>query len=524
MNPWWMVAVALWPGWAAAVTLDTDNPDLSLNLDQTLRYTYAQRQSHPDARIAANGAFDQGDALFGPHEAIANRIDWLGEFGLRYRQHLGLRVSVAAWFDAAYGDQGRSNPGAQPNGTPSYSGNRFTPYVQRYYRGPSGEFLDAFAFGSFEWGESVWNVKLGRHAVVWGESLFGSNHAVAYGQTPSDGLKAVANPGASAKETALPIGQLSWVAQIDPELSLLGQYLYEWRPNRLPEGGTYFGVADSVLNGPNVNRLPTVAGRGGDWGLGVKWRPDWLDGTVSAFVRRFDDKAGWVAQATGADTRAVYARGIDLWGLSLAKNVGGVAVGSELSYRRHGPLTSDAASSAAATFEGARGNTWHALLNGALALGPTRFYSLASLAGELTWSGLDRVTQHPQLYRARGVLAACATQAKLKGCVDDSYLGAALSFNMVWLQVWPGVDMEMPLFYSAGLRGNAPSNGGGTEGSVTWRVGLTAKAYARHQFDLAYTGYRQQLLSDPTSLYGSRVLGAPYKDKGWLSFTYQTYF
>ncbi len=103
-------------------------------------------------------------------------------------------------------------------------------------------------------------------------------------------------------------------------------------------------------------------------------------------------------------------------------------------------------------------------------------------------------------------------------------MSISFSFVPTWLQAFPGVDLEMPLFLSNNFKGNAPSNGGGNEGTSTWKIGLTAKAYARHQFDLAYTGYDQKIEDLPGSTYGSRVLGAPYKDKGWLSFTYQVTF
>ncbi len=496
-----------------------------ISVRNTLRYQHAWRMQQPDPLIANNGSVDQGDALFDRHDAIAQRVDWLGEMDWLWRDGMGLRVSAAAWFDGAYGGQGRSNPVALPSAAPSYANNQFTPYVRRYYRGPSGEFLDAFVFANWAVSDTAWSVKAGRHAVVWGESLFGGTHAITYGQTPVDGMKAVANPGVSAKETALPIHQLSLEAQLTPELALLGQYLLEWRPNRVPEGGTFFGVADAVLMGPNVNRAAAQEGRAGDWGLALKWRPMWLDGTLGVYARRFDDKAGWLAQVyTQGATRAVYARGIGLWGVSLAKNVGGVALGAEVSRRINAPLTSDTAHSALDTYEGARGNTWHALLNGVLALGPSRLYDSATVSGELAWSGLDKVTSHPELYRSAATLASCSTQTLLKGCANGSYVGAFLAFTPVWLQVLPGVDLEMPVFYGAGLRGNAPTNGGGSEGAVTWKVGLTAKVQARHQIDLSYNGYGQKVAVDATSPYGSRILGAPYKDKGWLSLTFQTAF
>ena len=513
---------------ASAFPIDSDLPDLKLSWNNTLRYNWGMRMQKSDPRIANNALYDQGDALFDRYDTIANRLDLLSEFDLIYRERYGLRVTAAAWYDLAYGSRGRSNPNATGAvvAPPSYTNNEFSPYVRRYYAGPSAELLDAFVFGAFDIGSTVWNVKIGRHALVWGESLFGSTHAVSYSQAPSDGIKAISNPGASAKETALPINQLSLLTQINPTVTLLAQFGFEWRPNRIPEGGTYFG-ADGVNEGPNVNRLSAIEGRSGDWGLGLKWSPAWLDGTLGFYTRRFDDKGGWLAQAAaGSQTRAVYARDIGLLGITLAKSISGVSVGAELSHRSDGPLTSDGSSSAGPSggYEGARGDTWHGLLNGVASLGPSPLYHSAVLSAELAWSRLDRVTRNPKLFRARGYLALCDSDATMVGCADNEFMSLALSFVPTWLQVFPGVDLEMPLFFSKNLKGNAPTNGGGNEGFITWKVGLTAKAYARHQFDLAYTGYHQKIENAPGSTFGSRVLGAPYIDKGWLSFTYQITF
>ncbi|MBU1167987.1 MAG: DUF1302 family protein [Proteobacteria bacterium] len=109
----------------------------------------------------------------------------------------------------------------------------------------------------------------------------------------------------------------------------------------------------------------------------------------------------------------------------------------------------------------------------------------------------------------------------MRGCADKEFMSLALSFTPTWIQVYPGVDLGMPLFFSRNVKGNAPTNGGGSEGFTVYKIGLTAKVYARHQFDLAYTGYDQKIETLPGSTFGSRVLGVPYSDKGWLSFTYQ---
>jgi len=511
-----------------AFPLATASPDITMSWNNSLRYNWAMRMQERDPRIADNALYDQGDALFDRFDTIANRLDWLSEFDLSYGQRSGLRLTAAAWYDDAYGSFGRSNPNALGTGAAptSYVNNQFTSPVEDAYHGPSAELLDAFVFRSFDVGPTAWNMKLGRHALVWGESLFGSTHAISYSQAPSDGMKAVANPGASAKETALPVSQVSMLTQINPEVSLVAQLGFEWRPNRIPEGGTYFG-ADGVNEGPNVKRLSALEGGSGDLGLGLNWRPDWLDGMLGLYGRRFDDKGGWLAQAAGdGQTRAVYGRDIGLMGITLTKNIGGSALGLELSHRRNDPLVSDLAASAgpANGYEGARGDTWHGLVNGVTSFGPSLWYQTAVLSAELAWSGLDRVTAHPELYRAQGSLPSCDSEPTMRGCADQDFISLAVSFVPTWLQVSPGVDMEMPLFFATNFKGNAPSNGGGNEGFTTYKIGLTAKVHARHQFDLAYTGYDQKITAAPDTLFGSRVLGPPYKDKGWLSFTYQVSF
>lgn len=511
---------------ARAFTIDTGSPDFTLVWNNTLRYNWGMRMQGRDPLIADNAIFDQGDALFDRYDTIANRLDLLSEFDLVYRQRYGLRISAAAWYDNAYGDRGRSNPNAKGvDASPiSYVDNEFTSYVKRYYAGPSGELLDAFVYGIFDVGDTVWNVKVGRHALIWGESLFGSTHAISYSQVPSDGMKGVTNPGASAKETALPVAQASTIAQINPELSLLAQVGFEWEPTRIPEGGTYFGV-DVVNQGPNVNRLPMIEGEGGDLGLGLKWSPEWLDGTLSFYARRFDDKNGWLAQPAGnGQTRAVYARDIGLLGVALVKKIDWLLAGMELSYRFDDPLTSAGSAGPEGGYEGARGNTWHGVLNGIVSFGPSAIYDSAFLSAELAWNRLDRVTRNPELYWAKGYNPACDVDGTMKGCADRQFVSLGLAFTPAWNQVYPGVDLELPMFFSRNLAGNAPSNGGGAEGFTVYKIGLTAKVYSRHQFDLAYTGYDQKIESAPDFVFGSRVLGGPLQDKGWLSFTYQVTF
>ena len=76
------------------------------------------------------------------------------------------------WYDAAYDGTSHSNPNLPFRNIPSYVNNQYSDYTKRFYRGPSGEILDAFVFSGFDVGPVPAAIKAGRHSLYWGESLF----------------------------------------------------------------------------------------------------------------------------------------------------------------------------------------------------------------------------------------------------------------------------------------------------------------------------------------------------------------
>ena len=105
----------------------------------------------------------------------------------------------------------------------SYDNNKYSSFTKRYYRGPSGEILDAFVFGNFDIGPTTLHVKAGKHSIFWGDVAFNANHSVSYSQMPNDSRKSLASPGVEAKETVLPLNQLSGQLQITDKLAVAGQ-------------------------------------------------------------------------------------------------------------------------------------------------------------------------------------------------------------------------------------------------------------------------------------------------------------
>src|SRR5262249_39001428 len=158
--------------------------------------------------------------------------------------------SFAGWYDLAYRNHTVNiAPALAAAGVPSGygpAGASLSDYALDRYRGPWGEFLDAFAWARFEPAGIPVSLKAGRHSIYWGESLLlgGAIHGVAYSQVPLDLIKAFATPGSEVKELYRPLAQVSANVQLTPSLSLAGQYFLEWQSYLYPEAGTFAGPAD----------------------------------------------------------------------------------------------------------------------------------------------------------------------------------------------------------------------------------------------------------------------------------------
>lgn len=537
--------VACAAGTARAMEFETGNPDLAVRWDNTVRYNYAVRVENRDQKIGNSALADEGTYSFDRGDAVANRLDLLTELDLVYKKRHGLRVSGAAWYDAAYGSTSRGNPNPPLSAIPSYIGNQYSPLVKRLYRGGTGEILDAFVFGGVDIGDVPVQAKAGRHTVYWGESLFlgGHMHGIAYAQNPLDLQKGFATPGVEVKELFRPLNQLSAQAQVSDTLSVAAQYLLEWEPARYPEGGTYLGPVDFAFNGPDRQFLSGALGfasRGpaaepkqrGEWGLSARWSPQALDGTVGFYYRRFADKMPQtlLTQVGAGISRynLVYADNIDLFGLSLAKNVKGVSVGAEISKRRNTPLNSQVLGVAPGLPEqgetkGARGDTWHALVNAAGVIPKTAAFDSASWAAELQWSRWSKVRSGANLFNALGY-APCNNKDKWDGCVTKDYVGTSIAFTPTWFQVFPGVDLSAPVTYAIGLKGNSATVFGGNEKLGNYSIGLSADVRQKYRFDLKYIDYVGRYKDNGTAVTAQNGLTTFLKDRGFVSLTFKTSF
>lgn len=532
-------------GPAAAFKIDTGSPDAELRWDNTVKYNAGWRVEERNNAIGDAWGYQAGEYKFDKGDMVTNRVDLLTEFDYVYKSNYGFRISGAAWSDAAYDSNVNGNPNFTGflSGT-AYPNNKFTRFAKRYNT-TSGEILDAFVFGRVDVGDVPLDLRAGRHTVYWGESLFTPIHGVSYSQSPADFRKALATPGIEVKELFLPLSQISGHMQLNESVSIAAQYMFEWKPFRLPDGGTYLSQGDIIgaggtnflgipMNGDLNSGRDAVPEDRGNWGVMMKAAPAWLDATVGMYYRRFDDKLPAVLSPGGtfSSFHNAYAKDVMLFGVSLSKSIGGVAVGAEIVRREN---------SALATWFGAsdiaRGDTWHALVNAIAYIGRTPAFDSAVVLAELTYSKLGKIYSGSEANYNGVDYAHCrmgepgyGPYTRKDGCATDDAWGLSLAFTPTWFQALPSVDLSMPISYSVGLAGNSPVPGGGNKGSGSWSIGLGADYQAKYKFTLAYNDYfgdfgmNTGFLGTPTINGSTNAGNGTLKDRGWLSFTFKTSF
>lgn len=613
-------ALAL-PAAAGAFEIDTGNDDLVVRFDNTVRVNTSIRVEGQDDKILANPNYDDADRNFDQGKMFA-RVDLLSEFDVVWKRSLGFRVSAAGWWDPGYSSLSNQSVDTannlDGNGMPSLE---LDGHTKRYGEGPSGEFLDVFAFAKFDIGQAPVNLKLGQTTVYWGESLLlgGAVHGISYAQNPIDLWKGLATPGAEVKELFRPRVGFNVQSQVSDTVSVAAQYFFNWQrfenqAYRYPEAGSYLSVGDPLLFGsesfivaPNAFRasFPTApaylrAWRGkdilpdentGNYGLAVRWSPQWLDGTAGVYYRRTYDMqpqlmltpglaaapaatcsaiggqpvtptqciinqdATNVADLTGkgryGEYNLAFGEDIDIFGLSLSKNIGGISVGAELSYRENMPLVSEAVAVVPAPLvnrsrgqisidevpdsgtPGALGNTMHGLVNLLGIIGDTRLFDTASWNAELTWMTVLDVTQNEAVYKGRDNGSTQWAPYNLIDRPDENYFGLGVNFTPTWFQVFPGVDMYAPLSWSQGISGNSAVTSGGNDGTGTFGVGIAFDIRQKYRFDFKYVGlygdYSQCPRAGVATCVGDAMdipngSTAAISDRDFIAFTFKASF
>lgn len=526
---------------------DTGNPDLRISWDNTLKYSVAARLRDPDQDVAVS--FENPNVDFGAlaldKGVINNRLDLLSEFDLSYR-NVGFRLSGAAWYDTVYMRGNNDYPDSIPipNTVSAVLGGRNdrNSGALKDLMGRKAEFLDAFVYGSADLDGMKLSGRAGKHTQLYGETLFLGANGIAYAQGPVDLVKAFSLPNAQFKEVAMPVGQVSGNLQLSPDLSVGAYVQYDWKPLRLPAAGSYFSAADFVGAGSDlllmplgaVNRIKDQKGSdSGQFGARLKFRVGDYD--LGVYGARYHEKAPipvWDLTAAGrfgaGAYRLVYAKDIDVYGVSASTVIGETNVAAEMSMRRNTPLaplgdlviTTTPGTDNDRDTAYARGNTFHLNLSAITVLPATALWEGASFVGEFAYNRLLDVRHNP--VNALGLTALNTTHTRDHGAFR-------VVFQPEYFQVLPGVDLQVPIGVGYGLFGRsavlqlAPEHGGDVSIGVNaniqnaWRASLNVT----HYFGSA--GPAPSLpASGPEGTYASYK--QYYADRDYVSFSIQRTF
>lgn len=532
---------------ARAVDFPTGDPDLKLRWDTTVKYSSAFRIEGRSGALAdtppATINQDDGDRNFG-RGLISNRLDVFSEADLIYRD-VGARVSVAGWYDTVYN---RSND----NDSPSTANQRSVPYNEfthgtRRIHGRDIEVLDAFVFGSTFIGDVKASVRAGRHTVLWGESLFFGSNAIAGAQSPVDVIKLISVPNSLFKETIRPVGQVSGQLQLSKAVSLAGYYQYDWDKSRLPAVGSYFSTVDildvggeRLLVGPPLvpGGGPAAFFRGNDQPArnsgqgGLALRLHTSDADYGFYAVRWHSKTPVVYVRPGAisppgggppivleppifnppagqlgEYYLVYPEDIRTFGASATTTLGDANISGEVSIRRNTPLASKPLTVTAAQQADndanpayAVGNSVHAQASVIWTLGPTIVAKSALFLAEVAWNRVTSTTRNPQ--------------NRDPNATDDA-LALRMVFEPSYRQVFPGVDLTVPMGLSYSPRGRSSVVGAfAVDKGGDMNLGLTAKYLETWFATLAVTHF-----------YGSVAPTAQnLGDRDYVAFTLRTTF
>lgn len=547
-------------GCSLAGPIELSNPDFELRWDNAVKYSAGIRTRNPSATLTQNVAApaggaggpaalngDDGDRNFRRGGLISNRFDLLSEMDLVYRKDFGLRISGAAWYDSVY-NRGNANDSPATNNSLSVPYNQFTDATQKLH-GRQAELLDAFIFGATDVGTARLSGRLGRHTVLWGESLFFGSNAIAGTQSPVDAIKATSVPGSTTKEIIRPVGQISGQAQLSPALTVMGYYQYEWQPTRLPGAGSYFSPADFLgAGGERIRVAPGVPGNGlaraadlnaknsGQFGLGL--RTQLREWDVGVFATRFHAKTplfysragGSFLPPAGVGTyQAVFPEGIRAFGVSASTSAGSINYAGEVSVRRGTPLTSNPQAVTGVADNNinpfyAIGNSAHANFSLLWTMPRSFISNEPSLSMEVAYNQLTSCTRNCTpaaggLFRANGALDPG---------VDRSAAAVRAAFSAPQRNVMDGLDLTPSI--SVGYNhGKSPVVVFGPDRGGDATFTLSGNYLSVWDFSLAYTQYYGKentatYASTSPALNGTYTFAQSLKDRNFISLSVRRTF
>ncbi|WP_353231296.1 DUF1302 domain-containing protein [Pseudomonas helleri] len=510
------------PAAYAAPTLQLGE-DTTLDSSLTVNYTASMRTAKQANEYLNDPNNDDGTRNFKRGSLINNRMSLFGELQLK-RDNLGAVLRGSYFYDDVYNQRNANN---SPDTVNKLGHNDEFTDRTRKLSGNNARLLDAYVYGNFDVGETQYlSVKAGRHLVAWGESLFWSN--ISQGQAPVDATKFNV-PGTEAKDSYLPVGQVSASWSLNENLALVGYYQYEWDKTQLNPVGDYFGsdtfgpcaefyrlasgLVSSLPNGAAVayagEKDPSNSGQ---WGLGVRYRIT-ENTEIGLFHYRYNERIASLFFDFSGTTqyssnkgighsgdpmtyRLGYFEDVRLTGISFSSKVGdSVQYAGDLSYR-------DGASVYLNNGAPTTGQIWQGNLNASYILGPSFLAQQSTFMAEVVHqhiAGVDSLTITGGGEGVDGTFDKFLSATQTRG---STLLG--IGAYMDYPSIFNGVDLNTKVVWTQNVDGSAYQGLGRDEKRLT--VGGDFKYLGNFQVGITYVAY----LSSPDIAQGRLMADRDY--------------
>lgn len=480
---------------AHAFEIDTGDSELKLRWDNTVKYTAATRleDQSPGLNTPDDDNQDDGNNNF-DKGLVSNRLDLYSEVDLAYG-NFGARISGAAWHDAVY-QKDTDNESVFSN---QPSANEFSDNTKKIMGGDA-ELLDAFIYARIPVDAGTGMVRLGRHSLLWGESLFYGANGIAGGMAPIDVVKLQSVPNTTFKEAARPIGKLSADFPITENVSVGAYVGYEWEKSRLPPAGAYLSSSD-VLEGDRIITGPIFTGApsfereadlepsdDGQYGFKLSWYNENYNTDFGLYALRynaFGPSSNNLKLVGGPSAyRWAYHEGIEALGVSFAKSVSNWSLAGELSHRQNAPLASRPnlpPGQGSYTYDNkdnpgyAVGSTTHAQFSWLASMGPNFISREAVFLGEIAWNERSSVDKQEGLLNPNSDKSATAIRVIYKPTYRQALSGLDLSPSVGFSHAWG--------------KSSALGSSFGVDGGGDFTLGLDAVYLNKWKIGLKYITY-----------------------------------
>ena len=210
-----------------AQAIEISQGELQGSIDTTLSHGLTFRVGERDSDLVADVNGNDGDLNY-DRGLVSNTTKFTTDLDLGYR-NFGAFVRATGFIDF-------ENENGMRARTPLSD-------EAKDRVGKDLEVLDAYVTGTFDAGDAIVDLRLGKHVLNWGESTFIQNGINAI--NPFDVSK-LRLPGSELREALAPVSMASLSVAPSDALSVEGFYQLDWEETEIDPVGSYFSTTDYV--------------------------------------------------------------------------------------------------------------------------------------------------------------------------------------------------------------------------------------------------------------------------------------